>query len=216
MTGPKAGLEDKPSQNKGTGIKGLSNSNDWRDRKTPLQRARGDGSKMEGLVHHGKVPQAAERQSGVQDKVKPIIERWKDKDGALIPLLQEIQDHLGYLPREVLEEIARAMKISLAKVLGIVTFYAQFHTQPRGKNIIRVCMGTACHVRGGADVMGKLQEELDLKNGETTPDLAFTLESVACIGACGLAPVITVNNETHGRLKPEDIPGIVGKYRNSI
>jgi NADH-quinone oxidoreductase subunit E/NADP-reducing hydrogenase subunit HndA len=94
----------------------------------------------------------------------------------------------------------------------VATFYSQFHLEPRGENIIRVCMGTACHVRGGDQILEKLQDELGVEDGETTQDLEFTLESVACIGACGLAPVIMVNDNTHGRLTPDEIPNILAQY----
>jgi NADH-quinone oxidoreductase subunit E/NADP-reducing hydrogenase subunit HndA len=142
-----------------------------------------------------------------------IISRYEKKERYLIPVLQEAQDEYGYLPEEVLKEIAVGLNLSLSQVYGVVTFYSQFHQQPRGNNIIRVCMGTACHVRGGDSVMEAIKDELGIDAGETTDDLEFTLESVACIGACGLAPVIMVNDETHGRLTPEKIPGILAKYQ---
>jgi NADH-quinone oxidoreductase subunit E/NADP-reducing hydrogenase subunit HndA len=141
-----------------------------------------------------------------------IISRYEKKERYLIPVLQEAQDEYGYLPEEVLKEIAVGLNLSLSQVYGVVTFYSQFHQHPRGNNIIRVCMGTACHVRGGDAVMNAIKDELGIEAGETTDDLEFTLESVACIGACGLAPVIMVNDDTHGRLTPEKIPGILAKY----
>jgi len=125
------------------------------------------------------------------EDISQLIDKYRGSEGGLIPLLQEAQDQAGYLSRETLEQIAEGMKLSLAKVVGVTTFYSQFHLKPRGKNIIRICMGTACHVRGGASIMAKLEEELGIKTGETTKDLEFTLESVACIGACGLAPVMS-------------------------
>ncbi|WP_236006137.1 NADH-quinone oxidoreductase subunit NuoE [Paradesulfitobacterium ferrireducens] len=147
------------------------------------------------------------------DDISKLLDKYRGTDGGLIPLLQEAQDQKGYLSREMLEQIAEGLKLSLAKVVGVATFYSQFHLNPRGKNIIRVCSGTACHVRGGASIMAKLEEELGIKTGETTQDLEFTLESVACIGACGLAPVMSVNDEIHGKLTPEMIPEILAKYR---
>lgn len=147
------------------------------------------------------------------DDISKLLDKYRGTDGGLIPLLQEAQDQKGYLSREMLEQIAEGLKLSLAKVVGVATFYSQFHLKPRGKNIIRVCSGTACHVRGGASIMAKLEEELGIKTGETTQDLEFTLESVACIGACGLAPVMSVNDEIHGKLTPEMIPEILAKYR---
>ena len=145
--------------------------------------------------------------------VKEILGRYESKERYLIPVLQEAQEEYGYLPEEVLTEIALGLNLSLSQVYGVVTFYSQFHQEPRGNNIIRVCMGTACHVRGGGKILDALKEELEIDSGETTDDLAFTLESVACIGACGLAPVIMVNDDTHGRLIPEEIPSILAKYK---
>lgn len=149
----------------------------------------------------------------MDQKVAALIDKYRGYEGGLVPLLQEAQDLKGYLPREVLEQIAGGMHTSLAKVYGVATFYSQFHLKPRGKNIIRVCQGTACHVRGGTEIMARFEKELGVGSGETTPDLNFTLESVACIGACGLAPVITVNDDTHGRLTPDKIPGILEQYQ---
>lgn len=148
-------------------------------------------------------------------QVQALIDKYRGYEGGLVPLLQEAQDLKGYLPREVLEQIAGGLNTSLAKVYGVATFYSQFHLKPRGKNIIRVCQGTACHVRGGTDIMSRFEKELGVGANETTLDLNFTLESVACIGACGLAPVITVNDNTHGRLTPDKIPGILDEYRQA-
>ena len=145
----------------------------------------------------------------LMDILKPYLQNSK---GALIPVLQKSQDVYGYLPQEVLETIASELRIPVAEVFGVVTFYAQFHLNPRGKNIVRVCQGTACHVRGGTSILEAVSHHLDIKPGETTKDLNFTLETVACLGACGLAPVMMVNDNTHGRLTPDDIPGILDSY----
>ena len=142
-----------------------------------------------------------------------ILSEYKDNPkGALIPVLQKAQGVYGYLPKPVLETIARELRLTTAEVFGVVTFYAQFHLNPRGKHIIRVCQGTACHVRGGAKILEAGSEHLKVKPGETTRDLEFTLETVACLGACGLAPVMMVDDNTHGRLNPLDIPGILDSY----
>lgn len=142
-----------------------------------------------------------------------ILREYKDNPkGALIPVLQKAQGVYGYLPKPVLETIARELRLTTAEVFGVVTFYAQFHLNPRGKHIIRVCQGTACHVRGGAKILEAVSEHLKVKPGETTRDLEFTLETVACLGACGLAPVMMVDDNTHGRLNPLDIPGILDSY----
>lgn len=141
-----------------------------------------------------------------------ILEKYKGMNGALIPALQEAQNAYGYLSREVIQRIAEKMAIPVSQIYGVVTFYSQFHLNPRGRNIIRVCQGTACHVRGAKAVLQAIEEQLKIAAGATTPDLKFTLETVACIGACGLAPVLMVNDDTHGRLTPDDIPGILAKY----
>ena len=142
-----------------------------------------------------------------------ILSEYKDNPkGALIPVLQKAQGVYGYLPKPVLETIARELRLTTAEVFGVVTLYAQFHLNPRGKHIIRVCQGTACHVRGGAKILEAVSEHLKVKPGETTRDLEFTLETVACLGACGLAPVMMVDDNTHGRLNPLDIPGILDSY----
>ncbi len=133
--------------------------------------------------------------------------------GTLIPVLQKAQDIFGYLPRDVLVRISEKMHVPISQVYGVVTFYAQFHLEPRGRNIVRSCQGTACHVRGAKGILKELRDCLGLKGEEvTTKDLNFTLETVACIGCCGLAPVIMVNDETHGRLVPEAIKGILAQY----
>ncbi|MHB8170146.1 MAG: NADH-quinone oxidoreductase subunit NuoE [Thermincolia bacterium] len=147
-----------------------------------------------------------------QQQLDAVFTRYSGQKGALIPVLQEAQNIYGYLPEEVLEQISKNLKIPFSKVYGVVTFYAQFHLKPRGRNIIRVCLGTACHVRGGAKIFDRIRKELSLDDGETTLDLRYTLESVACIGACGLAPVIMVNDDTHGRLMPDQIADILVKY----
>lgn len=144
--------------------------------------------------------------------VQEVLDRFQDEKGALIPILQAIQEAYGYLPRKALEYTARQLRIPLSKIFGVATFYAQFHLTPRGKNIIRVCQGTACHVRGGAKILQTLKEQLNLEVNETSEDLKFTLESVACIGACGLAPVMMINDETFGRLTPNKIAEILAKY----
>ena len=147
-------------------------------------------------------------------KLEPVFERYKDVvNGALIPVLQTAQDVYGYLPVPVLEAIAERLAVPISQVYGVVTFYAQFHLEPRGKHIVRTCQGTACHVRGAGKILDALKENLGVAPGKATDDLQFTLETVACIGACGLAPVMMVDNNTHGRLSPDAIPEILDKYR---
>ncbi len=141
-----------------------------------------------------------------------LLSNYIGTKGALIPVLQKAQNIYGYLPRPVLEEIANHLDIPVGEIFGVVTFYSQFHLKPRGKNIIRVCQGTACHVRGAKSILDTIATNLHIKPGETTDDLKFTLETVACIGACGLAPVIMINDQTHGRLTPKEIPAILDSY----
>ncbi|MFW5786767.1 MAG: NADH-quinone oxidoreductase subunit NuoE [Halanaerobiales bacterium] len=145
--------------------------------------------------------------------LKGIMDNYDENEKNLIPILQDAQNEYGYLPEDILKKIASELDISLSQVYGVVTFYTQFHLEPRGKNIIRVCQGTACHVRGAGQILEKLEKELNIESGETTDDLEFTLETVACIGACGLAPVIMINDNTHGRLTPDKIPEILTQYR---
>lgn len=141
-----------------------------------------------------------------------VFAKYRGKKGSLIPVLQAAQAIFGYLPSDVLQKIAEELKVPFSKVYGVVTFYAQFHLKPRGRNIIRVCLGTACHVRGGAKIFETVQQELNINDGETTENLRYTLESVACLGACGLAPVMMVNDETHGRLTPVKVAEILAQY----
>ena len=145
-------------------------------------------------------------------KVDAILDRFKGTKGALIPVLQEAQNAYGFLPKDVLARIAQTLKIPVSQVYGVVTFYAQFHLKPRGRNIIRVCQGTACHVRGAKAVLKALEDELKLSPGQTSADERFTLETVACLGACGLAPVMMVNDDTHGRLTPENVCKVLERY----
>lgn len=145
-------------------------------------------------------------------QLEEILNKYKNVQGALIPILQEAQNAYGYLSKEVLEHIAEKMAIPISQIYGVVTFYSQFHLNPRGKHIIRVCQGTACHVRGAKAVLEAIEKELKIAAGQTTADLKFTLETVACIGACGLAPVLMIDDNTHGRLTPESISDILAKY----
>lgn len=141
-----------------------------------------------------------------------ILLKYQGVKGALIPVLQETQHAYGYLSREAIQRISQKMDIPVSQIYGVVTFYSQFHLNPRGKNIIRVCQGTACHVRGAKAILTALEDILKVAPGGTTTDLKYTLETVACIGACGLAPVMMINDDTHGRLTPETVTEILAKY----
>jgi len=147
-----------------------------------------------------------------QQALQELLQKFKGYKGAIIPVLQGAQDIYGYLPKEVMQQIAKELRVPFSKIYGVVTFYAQFHLKPRGRNIVRVCQGTACHVRGGKKIFEAVEKSLGIHEGETTEDLRFTLETVACLGACGLAPVLMINDDTHGRLIPGDIIGILEQY----
>ena len=147
------------------------------------------------------------------DQLQRVIEELKDQPGALMPVLQKAQGIFGCVPMDVQKVIAEGLGVTLSEVYGVATFYAQFTLEPAGKYIISVCMGTACYVKGSQKVLDKLSEELKVPVGKTSADGLFTLNATRCLGACGLAPVMTVNEEVYGRLTPEDIPGIIAKYR---
>ncbi|MDF2537544.1 MAG: dehydrogenase (ubiquinone) 24 kDa subunit [Herbinix sp.] len=142
-----------------------------------------------------------------------VIADHKDDKGALMPILQKAQDIYGYLPIEVQSIISNEMNVPLEKVYGIVTFYSQFSLNPKGKFKVSVCLGTACYVKGSGDIFNKLQENLGIGDGDCTADGKFSLESCRCIGACGLAPVLTVNEDVYGKLTVDDIDGILAKYK---
>lgn len=142
-----------------------------------------------------------------------FIAQQAGEKGALIPIMQKAQDIYGYLPIEVQRIIARELNIPMEKVYGVATFYAQFALQPKGKYKISVCLGTACYVKGSGLLFSKLEELLKIGNGECTPDGKFSLDSCRCVGACGLAPVLMINDEVYGRLVTDDLPGILQKYQ---
>ncbi len=150
-----------------------------------------------------------------QNGVDTILQRFPAaKRDSLIPILQEIQEEQGYLSREAVTEIGRHLNLPASKIYGVATFYNQFRFQPIGKYHIQVCRGTACHVKGSAGVLKTLQQELKIKPGETSRDGLFSLEVVACIGACGLAPVISVNGEFHAGVQTGQVRKILREYRN--
>ncbi|MBQ8619871.1 MAG: NADH-quinone oxidoreductase subunit NuoE [Clostridia bacterium] len=142
-----------------------------------------------------------------------VIDELRNEPGALMPIMQRAQDIFGYLPEEVQNYIAKELDIPVSDIYGVATFYAQFNLEPKGKYIISVCMGTACYVKGSQQVLDKLEEVLEIPAGRTTKDGMFTLNATRCLGACGLAPVIMVNDDVYGRLTPDQIPGIIAKYR---
>ena len=141
------------------------------------------------------------------------IARHKGEPGALMPVLQEAQNIFGYVPQDVQQIIADGLGTTLAEVYGVATFYAQFSLEPKGQYVVGVCLGTACYVKGSQKVLDKLSEELKIPVGKTTPDGVFTLNATRCLGACGLAPVMMINDEVYGRLTPDEVPAILNKYR---
>ena len=147
-------------------------------------------------------------------KLMEVIAKHKESKGALIPVLHEAQEIYGYLPIEVQTMIAEGLDVPLSKVYGVVTFYAQFSLYPKGKYNIAVCLGTACYVKGSGDIIDKFKQILGIDVGECTPDGKFSLEATRCIGACGLAPVLTVNEDVYGRLTVDDVDDILAKYNN--
>jgi len=165
------------------------------------------------------IPMGGERMT---DKAKPVLDlgrideivsRHKGREGALLPVLREVQDFVGYLPREALERVALGLGLSLSKVYGVATFYTLFYTEPKGRHVIRVCESAPCHVQGAREVVEALQKELGVSFGETTPDGRFTLELVSCLGVCGVAPAIMVDDRVYGNLTPETVVAVLQEYR---
>jgi len=146
----------------------------------------------------------------VQDKLKEIFSHHHGDRQELIPILQETQEQFRYLPAEAMREIARFLRIPESTIYGVCTFYAQFKLTPLGRKIIRICRGTACHVRGAAKVLSEIEKQLGIKAGETTDDLEYTLETVACIGACALAPTMTIDKETYGKMTTKKVAEVLG------
>ncbi len=147
-----------------------------------------------------------------EEKVQQVIAKYKDTDGALIPVLHEVQEIIGYLPLEVQQVISKGIDVPLSEIYGVVTFYTQFSINPKGKYKIGVCLGTACYVKGSGDILEKIKQIIGIDVGECSEDGKFSLEATRCIGACGLAPVFTVNDDVYGRLTVDDVEGILAKY----
>ena len=142
----------------------------------------------------------AEQGSPVEEGLNEILSSYQGKKEELIPILQQVQQAFGYLPEPMMKKIAKFLKLPESTIFGVSTFYAQFKLVPSGRNIIRVCRGTACHVRGSAEILGEVEKQLGIKAGETTPGLEYSLETIACFGSCALAPVVVTNGKVHGRM----------------
>lgn len=147
------------------------------------------------------------------EKVKKFINDHKDVKGGLIPVLHFIQETYGYLPEDVLEHVSDGLNIPMTEIFGVASFYHFFSLEPKGEHIIRVCMGTACYVKGAQGILDKFARELNVEVGKTTEDGKFTLEATRCLGACGLAPVLTIGEKVYGRLTVDDVPRILDEYR---
>ena len=147
-----------------------------------------------------------------EQELRGVIALYKGMKGSLIPVLQKSQDIYGYLPIEVQKIISEGMNIPLEDIYGVVSFYAQFSLNPKGQYKIACCLGTACYVKGAGEFYSQISDALGIKSGECTPDGKFSLEACRCIGACGLAPVLTVNDEAYGRLTAEEVEHILAKY----
>ena len=154
-----------------------------------------------------------EDQTKIKQETKRVLNRFGRKRGNLIPILQKVQGKLGYLPREAMLEIAEFLGIPEMDVYSVVTFYNQFRLNPPGKHSIRVCLGTACHVRGGPRVLEEIERDLNIKAGETTDDMEFTLETVNCIGACALRPIVAIDGEYYGNMTPAKINSLLKKHQ---
>lgn len=158
-------------------------------------------------------PQTASNEDEILDHLDRIFAESKDKPGSLIPLLQLTQKMYGYLPEKALKKISKQLNIPISEVAGVVGFYSFFSTQPKGKHVVRVCQGTACYVRGGHEVLHAVKNELKIEVGETTPDRQFSLEVGRCFGACGLAPVVMIDNDVVQRLKPSKVAEVLKVYK---
>ena len=149
----------------------------------------------------------------LKERLLAMIEQNKDEKGALIPILQQAQDIYGYLPVEVQKVIAEKLNIPLEKIFGVVTFYSFFNLYPKGTHEISVCLGTACYVKGARKVLERVEELLQIKAGQCTPDRKFSLDTCRCVGACGLAPVMLVDDDVYGRVTPKEVAEILAKYK---
>jgi NADH-quinone oxidoreductase subunit E len=148
-----------------------------------------------------------------EERLRGLLTQFEGQNGAVIPLLQKVQETFGYLPRETIAQVAKFFKVSESEIFGVATFYAQFRFTRPGDHAIKVCLGTACHVRGGTQIMGTIERELDVKSGGTTKDYKFGLDRVACFGSCALAPVLVIDDKVYGRLTTSKVKEIIAKHQ---
>jgi NADH-quinone oxidoreductase subunit E len=149
------------------------------------------------------------------DRMDKVLASFTPEKANLIPILQQVQQVLGYLPEEAMSRVAQYVCMAECSVFGVATFYAQFKFVPMGRNIVRVCRGTACHVRGSGKVLAEMEKQLGVKAGETTADLEYTLETVACIGACALAPTMTIDNDTYGKMTTKKVAEVLSDRKSN-
>jgi NADH-quinone oxidoreductase subunit E len=152
----------------------------------------------------------------LEEQFVELLEHYKGQRGALVPLLQGAQAIFGYLPEEVMRRVAEGSGEPLSKVLGVATFYSQFRLRPHAKNTIRCCHGTACHVSGAARISEEVEKHLGIHAGENTPDMLYSMEEVHCVGACGMAPVVMINDRAHGKLTPESAVKVVKEFQAEV
>ncbi|NLV71672.1 MAG: NAD(P)H-dependent oxidoreductase subunit E [Actinobacteria bacterium] len=155
-------------------------------------------------------------EQGLEEQFQELLEHYRGERGALVPLLQGAQAIFGYLPEDVMKRVAHGAGEPLSKALGVATFYAQFRLRPHAKHTIRCCHGTACHVSGAARISEELVKYLGIEAGENTPDMLYTIEEVHCVGACGMAPVVMINDRAHGKLTPEKAVEVVRAFRAEV
>ena len=156
----------------------------------------------------------AHLQAAAEKQIIEIISRYQNEKTPLMMILSDIQKEFGYIPLEVQELVSEKIGVPVAEIYGVVTFYSFFSLNPKGKYVIGVCLGTACYVKGSQQVIDKFSEILDIKAGETSKDGLFTLDALRCIGACGIAPALTINGKVYPKVQVSDVPGIVQEYRN--
>ena len=148
-----------------------------------------------------------------KELVKQVLQKHQHDKALLVDVLQDIQAEIGYLPKEALQETSRGLGVPVSRVYSVATFFKAFSLTPRGRHLINVCLGTACHVRGADKVLEQMEQELKIKAGETTPDLKFTLETVNCVGACALGPMVIVGEDYHGEMTPETVGSVLTNYK---